>query len=639
MADLNLDDEFPEFGSDDTGSTTKRAGGLGVAARVAAQCLDRTLKGSGPAIWHGPVGSLSVMRVPNEAWITPMQAALGAKESGLVVLIAKRDRRGRLDGPDPVALAERVALGRHAVVLTALDLPADLTALADRKLTIARPDRGIVGAVIRAVTGQRARSLIPEDLAGVDLAAIVAAIREGATAAECVARLRRAAKALTTPIDRPDVPEVVDLAGYGAAGEWARDVVAEAARLRNGEAVKFASAIFYGPPGTGKTSLAASIAKSARLPLVETSIARWFSTSEGHLGDVIKAADSFFDAAAAAAPCVAFLDELDALPDRAALSDRGRDWWTTVVTAVLAQVERMRRLDPPVLLVAATNRIEGIDAALRRPGRFDRQILIDPPDEDGLIAILAQRLGRAIADDDLRRVARLGVGATGAAAVAWIENARRRAREEDRPLAIADLLDEVVPPDPRPSALRRRIALHEAGHAVAALAYGHTVERVTIVGDGSVGGSTALSDDRPLTRASIEAHLTVALAGRAADELLGEGADAGAVADLARATKYAAACHLQLGLREKLTHRDGDIDRALRFDPALAAAVEQDLQAAMERARAIVMSQRDLVMRIADALVHHRVLDTDDIARLHRAWRTARRRAEGASLAAPAPKK
>ena len=599
-----------------------------VTSRIVAHVLARAMGGpKGHHLWLRSGGSLTVFRVAGETWCEPVRAALTALQFGLDIRIAKPDRRGA-DTLSPISLAEPVAAGSHVVVVSTLGVSTDLAGLCDRVFTLSRPDVRLVRAVIREVTGQRARGLVDRDLAGLDLPTLVAAIREGSSANDCVARLRRASTARTTPVDRPSVADVQDLVGYGAAGLWARGIVTEVQRLHAGEPITtLESVLFYGPPGTGKTTLAAAIARSARLPLIETSVAQWFATTDGNLGDVIKASCAFFDRVIAAAPAVAFIDELDALPDRAALGARNRDWWTSVVTSTLTQVERLRRHQPPVLLIAATNDRSRVDAALLRAGRFDRHIEILPPGEDDLALILGRGLDGALAESDTRYAARLGRGATGATAVAWIEAAKRRARDAGRAVVTADLLAEVAPSDPRSPKQQREVALHEAGHVVAALTLGKTVEQVSILADANAGGTTWIAADPTLTIERLNDQLTVAMAGRAADAILGEGADAGAVGDLARATRLAAAAHLQLGLRDTLTHHAGDsLTAALRLDKALAAAVEADLRAAYERACMIVTDRRTLVTKVADALLVHRVLVAADLVRLQRAWVAARRR-------------
>ncbi|MFJ5489510.1 AAA family ATPase, partial [Hansschlegelia beijingensis] len=204
------------------------------------------------------------------------------------------------------------------------------------------------------------------------------------------------------------------------------------------------SMLLHGAPGTGKTMLARSIARTLGLPIVTTSVSEWFARTEGNLGDVAKAAQTFFDRLTAAAPAIGFLDELDALPDRDRLSDRGRDWWTPVITGVLLMIDRVRAERPSVILIGATNHIDRLDEALKRPGRFDRHIEIRPPETvEELSEVLRHHLGHDLGDRDVTRAARLGLGATGADAEAWVKQARQRARAASRSMTLADLIDVI----------------------------------------------------------------------------------------------------------------------------------------------------------------------------------------------------
>lgn len=592
-----------------------------VAVRIALRAIDAASTRQQRCLLKGGGGRLAIIAVPTPGWVDATKQAIAGITSGAEIHTATPGRKGSKIELPPMGIAESIAGGRDVVVITSAPealLAPETLAAADLRLDIGRLTAPLVRAVILEITGRKARDLAQRDLVGLDLPDVVAALRDGSTARDCVTRLRRASMHKTTLADRPDVPMVGDLVGYGAAGEWAEQIVEDAHRLQNGEEVPhIESALLYGPPGTGKTRLAASIAKSAGLPFLSTSVASWFAQSDGHLGDVVKAMDAFFDALTAAAPAIGFIDEIDALPDRATMSRQGRDWWTTIVTGTLLHIDTIRRLSPPVLLIGATNDINHVDAALKRPGRFDRLILIEPPDEDGLAAILSQLLGDArLTSEEVQTIARLGAGATGAVAKGWVDAARRRARTAGREIGFIDLVGEVMPDDDRPAAQLHTVAIHEAGHAVVATALGQRVRQIGILARGISGGMTSVHEDHASPRrAEVDAAVCVALGGRAADEVVGEGADAGAVSDLATATRLAAAAHLVIGLKGTLTHvgDDRDVTRVLLTDRRLADLVEADLQTALGHARTIIEVNRAVVVEIAEALVHRRVLVGEDL--------------------------
>ena len=217
-----------------------------------------------------------------------------------------------------------------------------------------------------------------------------------------------------------------------------------------------------------------SLARALGLPLIATSVSAWFAQTAGNLDDVIKAADEVFATAAAVAPAIVFLDELDAVPDRATLSPRGRDWWTPVVTHLLLVLDlAVSGENGRTIVLGATNHPERLDSALIRPGRLDRILRIGPPDAPARAGILAMHLkGEILEGVDLGEAANLAEGMTGAELAEAVKRARRAARVAGRPLALADLSAAIAPPDARSEAERRRTAVHEAGHAVAMLAVG-----------------------------------------------------------------------------------------------------------------------------------------------------------------------
>ena len=217
-------------------------------------------------------------------------------------------------------------------------LPPPLVAGCDLWVKVVVSDE-VIRRTILAVCGRRPVDLPPGVAAGLDFDGVCAAIRLGETAERAVLRLKAAAAAQAV-VD-PTVaaaPPFETLSGYGEAKAWGEALIADLAEWRAGriafEAIS-TRAVLASPPGLGKTMFVRSLARALGLPLIATSVSAWFAHTAGNLDDVIKAADEAFATAAAVAPAIVFLDELDAVPDRATLSPRGRDWWTPVVTHLL----------------------------------------------------------------------------------------------------------------------------------------------------------------------------------------------------------------------------------------------------------------------------------------------------------------
>ncbi|QZN99138.1 AAA family ATPase [Chenggangzhangella methanolivorans] len=436
-----------------------------------------------------------------------------------------------------------------------------------------------------------------------------------------MARWRRIAMSLSAPVAADRTPVLEDLAGYGEAKSRLLAIAEDIRRVRDGKlsGAELPSLLLHGRPGTGKTMLARSLSKSVGLPLVQTSIGDWFSGERAHLGTVIGQARQFFERAASAAPCIALIDELDALPDRMHLEARDREWWTPIITMVLLSIDRLRATSRGVVLIGATNHYRHLDEALVRPGRFDNHLeLSGPTTEQDFAEILRQHLNSALPDADLSGVARaaLARGATGAVVESWVRAARERARSNARDLILADLVEQATPSPDRSPEKELAIALHEASHAVVGRILGFKVRSVTLVRQGAVAGKASFTeDDAPTTKAQIESHIVCGLAGRAGDELLNGAAEGGAIGDLHTATGLVAATHAAYGLQGRLSSVGSIEDAvvALRFDRSLAGKVEADLQRLMGEARRLVALHRGAIQCLARTLVANRVITQTEV--------------------------
>lgn len=568
-----------------------------------------------------------LITVPSPAWVKPVEAVVRRASGGQAECLARtvQPRASTIVDPD-AEVADLVAGGRPVVAITPDRswIAPLLLAAADHVVAVPPLNAAQVSLAVRVWCGRRTRAVLAAgDLSGLDVSDLSAAMRPGSIPSACIARIRRASRARIGAPDGEAVTPLDRLTGYGEAHAWATRTVADIARVRRGEmpASALEGAVLYGPTGTGKTTLARSLAQASGIVCIETNVGSWFANSPGFLDSITKQIAQFCDRLEVAAKqdgcAIGFCDELDALPNRARLDDRNASWWGTVVSYCLIRFEAARKAG--VILIGATNHLDRVDAALLRPGRFDRQFLIAPPDEAGRLGVLRIHLGDDLADADLTSAARLSSGMTGAALAGCVRAARSRARATGRPMRLDDLLAEIAPADARPPARLRAVALHEAGHALVAHRLGLVVVRVTIRGGAHHEGATVLrlSDPTP-DRAGLERQVIGLLAGRAADAVLGGGVTAGASDDLREATRLLAAVHASLGL--------GDILRAvvdqehaaglLREDPALACAVEAELRRLQNAAETLVRADRAAILALVEALLARRVITGDEVAEI-----------------------
>jgi ATP-dependent Zn protease len=505
-------------------------------------------------------------------------------------------------------------------------LPAALTGAADVYVRVVVTDDAIADTIL-SVTGRRPRDLPPAFCAGLDLLDIAAGIRVGDRADTAVARLRAASHARTiVDGDVASAPAFASLVGYGEAKDWGAALIEDLADWRLGK-TRFEDilgrAILVSEPGLGKTTFVRSLAFATSLPLIVTSVSAWFSgLSMGNLDSVIKAVDEVF-ASARSVPgghAIVFIDEIDAVPNRATLDSRNREWWLPVVTHILLTLDSaVSSANAGTIVIGATNHVEHLDKALLR--RLGRVLRIGLPDADARAGILREHLHGEIAAADLEAVARLAHGMTGSDLAEAVKNARGKARGAKRRLEVSDLAAAIAPADTRSPEDRRIAAIHEAGHVVAQLAVGYSVESVSIVERGGSGGATI---GRGLsgvpTRRQLDDHIVVLLSGRAAETvILGRattGAGGAADSDLARAATTAVAIHTSYGLADSLLWRGPPAEALARMDPALRTVIDSDLVRLHARALALVGSRRPAVEAIAGRLLRDRFLSSDEIRRV-----------------------
>jgi cell division protease FtsH len=383
--------------------------------------------------------------------------------------------------------------------------------------------------------------------------------------------------------------------------------------------------LLVGPPGTGKTLLARAVAGEAGVPFFSLSGSEFV---EMFVGVGAARVRDLFEQARQAAPCIIFVDELDALGrSRSTGAFGGYDEKEQTLTQLLAELDGF---DPSsgVILLAATNRPEILDPALLRAGRFDRQVLVDRPDRGGRLAILKVhirkiRLGK---DVDLDKVAGLTTGFTGADLANLINEAAivatRRNAEDVSFDDFTAAIERIVAGIEKKSRVlnkdeRRRIAYHEMGHALVAASLPgiDPVQKVSIIprGVGALGYTMQRpTEDRFLLAASeLKNRIAVLMGGRAAEQLIFDGdVSTGAADDLQRATEIAVEMVTKYGMDATVGQRT----YASRPQSFLAAAQDRVVSAAEATAREIDLAVRDLIEAAgarAREILGNRRLDLD----------------------------
>ncbi|WP_301589663.1 AAA family ATPase [Sabulicella glaciei] len=403
-------------------------------------------------------------------------------------------------------------------------------------------------------------------------------------------------------------------------------------------------AVLVGPPGTGKTSLARAVAASAGLPLVASSLQQWQGARDGHLGTLLGAMQATFTQARRAAPSILLIDEIDSFTARTELPAHHRDYSTQVVNGLLELLDGALSREGVVVL-GTCNDATHLDPAILRPGRLERLLAVPLPDHAGLVALLRQAaapLHFAPEEVEALAVAALGRRATGAAVELWARDARRRARAERRPLAVADFQAAIGPPPPPwPEDDLLRIALHEAGHAVVAavlepdlLGDTRLAREPAELGDEGVRGfvawrlDDALAQPLVLTSPRLRRLLAIKLGGRAAEALaLGEvsaGAGGGEGSDLALATATTARAVMMDGLGTPSRghelvwlgrHGRREMIDALRSDPALWQVVAAELHVAHALALDTLAPHQTALQHLAQQLREKGRLSAEDVQR------------------------
>ncbi|MDR6284989.1 hypothetical protein HNR47_000972 [Methylopila jiangsuensis] len=587
-----------------------------------------------------------IVEAPAESWVEPVVSVLRhlidqrvEDKSGLSdphlfrSETGSKSTRARTNHLDDMAniIGGEIALGKSVIGVAAdpeRQLPAILVRNCDRWIVVPKP---AATDVARALSEFYDESVSPEDVGAPDvlnLSAMAFAVRPGSSVADTLKRLCATTAAPPSSADN-GIPDLAELAGYGAAKTWGMALARDIQRLRRGEpgiTLKDLpkGILLEGPPGVGKSIYAMALAKTTQLPLETTSVSRWLSAGDGHLDDALKAARAAIEAARAHRPGLLMIDEIDSIVDRDSQEGKYAAWWINFVNGVLDLIDGTLRY-PGLITIGACNNASRVDPALRRAGRLDKVVKIHLPNKADREVIFRCYLGRDLASEDLEPFAQMTEGMSGADIVRIVTEARQIARDAAREVRPADLAAAVAPPIEMDKELLLQTALHEAGHAVVATVLGLKVGAVQVGASGAGLGATNFARRRrPMTFADVEDYVVATLGGRAADEVLCGAVDAGSggaeASDLAVATSLLAGAHGSFGLGEKLAFL-GAADRVaatLSTNEQLRNGVEADLSRLQQRANDLVRRHRREIEAVAALLVEHRFVRGEDVARLCR---------------------
>ncbi len=318
-------------------------------------------------------------------------------------------------------------------------------------------------------------------------------------------------------------------------------------------------ALLYGPPGTGKTMLAKAVAGEAKVPVLTISGNDFIS---GYVGKGAESVASLFGKARKISPCIIFIDEIDSIG-----TSRDSGSQSEVLMQLLTEMDGFND-DKTIIVLAATNRPDALDPALRRPGRFDREIPVELPDLEGRIAILSYYLNSTAHVDgiDLRAIGSLTSGFSGAELRNIVNEAAHRAiREKRTEITQLDLAESVevvaVGYIKKNKILSEKekliVCYHEIGHALLAALQTHTapVKKITVVPrtGGTLGYVLNVDDEQKslLTKTEMENRIAVSVAGRAAEQLHFGEITTGASNDISKATAVARAIVATYGMTDE----------------------------------------------------------------------------------------
>jgi cell division protease FtsH len=407
--------------------------------------------------------------------------------------------------------------------------------------------------------------------------------------------------------------------------------------------------LLVGPPGTGKTLLAKAVAGEAGVPFFSISGSEFVEMFVGVGASRVR---DLFEQAKTNAPCIVFIDEIDAVGrQRGAGLGGGNDEREQTLNQMLTEMDGFEG-NSGIIVVAATNRPDVLDAALMRPGRFDRQVVVDRPDYTGRLEILnVHARGKTLSKDiDLEKIARRTPGFTGADLSNLLNEAAilaaRRNLTEISMDEVNDAIDRVLAgPEKKDRVMSEKrktlVAYHEAGHAlVGALMPDYDpVQKISIIPRGRAGGLTWFtpSEDRMesglYSRSYLQNQMAVALGGRLAEEIVfgEEEVTTGASNDLQQVARVARQMVTRFGMSDRLGpvalgRQQGnmflgrDIAAERDFSEETAAAIDDEVRqlvdTAYARAKQVLVDNRRVLDELAQMLVEKETVDSDELQQL-----------------------
>jgi cell division protease FtsH len=407
--------------------------------------------------------------------------------------------------------------------------------------------------------------------------------------------------------------------------------------------------LLVGPPGTGKTLLAKAVAGEAGVPFFSISGSEFVEMFVGVGASRVR---DLFEQAKSQSPCIVFIDEIDAVGrQRGAGMGGGNDEREQTLNQLLTEMDGFEG-NTGIIIIAATNRPDVLDSALLRPGRFDRQVVVDRPDFAGRLEVMqVHARGKTLSKDvDLEKIARRTPGFTGADLSNLLNEAAilaaRRSLTEISMDEVNDAIDRIMAgPEKKDRVMSEKrktlVAYHEAGHAlVGALMPDYDpVQKISIIPRGRAGGLTWFtpSEERLesglYSRSYLQNQMAVALGGRIAEEIIfgDEEVTTGASNDLQQVARTARQMVTRFGMSEKLGpvalgRQQGsmfmgrDIASERDFSEETASMIDEEVSdlvaVAYKRAKEVLVGNKHVLDKLAEMLVEKETVDSEELSQL-----------------------